>query len=124
MGYFMGKAKQEEYNGNQEESNKHMFLSLLIPIVAHTLYDYFILSGTKFLLVVFFIFTIAMYIVSYLLVRKTANLNVNFDGRGIKDETIKENSEVSSSKSSMYALSRTLIVSLILFILGVLMIYF
>lgn len=123
MGYFLGLAKQEEYNSNQEESDKNMFMSLLIPIIAHTLYDYFIISGSDILLYVFIAFTVAMYIICFKLINKISKLNCNFDGKHFSEETIKPENNVSSTNSFKYAFSRTLLFSLLLLIIGGIILY-
>ena len=53
LGYFMGKAKQEEYKGNQKLSNRYMFYSLLTPILTHAIYDYLILADRPLCYVLF-----------------------------------------------------------------------
>ena len=123
MGYYFGLAKQEEFNDNQETSDKYMFMSLLVPILAHTLYDYFIISGSDILLYVFIVFTVAMYILCFTLVNKTAKLNYNFDGKFPHEETIKLNDSVSSSTSFKYAFSRTMLFSLLLLVIGAIILY-
>lgn len=117
MGYFIGKSKQSSYNGNQKEANIYMLLSLLVPIIAHTLFDYFILSKSNILIVIFFIYTIIMYIICFILVRKVAKIDANFDGMTLDNKLVDIKPE-SSTISFNYALSGMLILSVILVIIA------
>lgn len=111
MGYYLGRAKQAEYNNNQKYSNKDLALSLIMPILAHTLYDYFLFSQRNIMLVFFIIFVIALYIVCFKLIKKLSKISYNFDGTDAKHK--KEKGEgtklikVNSYESKWYAISRT-----------------
>ena len=120
MGYFIGKARQESFNNNQTEANKNMLYSLLFPIIAHTLFDYFIFSQRGILLVVFILYTIAMFVVSFILVNKVSKINYNFDGSTLENKMQVLNSD-SSKKSFNYALTRMLIVSGIMLVFSIFM---
>ncbi len=80
MGYFLGKAKKEEYNSNEKMSKKYMFYSLLLPIITHTLYDFVILMQNKYTLVSFIIFTCFLIIIGFVIVEKVSKEILNFDG--------------------------------------------
>ena len=80
MGYFLGKAKKEEYNLNSNKTKKYMFYSLIVPIITHTVYDFVILMQNDYTLVSFIIFTCLLIIVSFIIVEKVSQEILNFDG--------------------------------------------
>ncbi len=64
MGYFLGKARVDEKNENYQSYNKNMVLSLIIPISLHAIYNYCLLIGSEFLIIIFLIFIISIYFVA------------------------------------------------------------
>lgn len=62
MGYYYGMAKQALINNNFKLVKKNLLLSLLIPIVAHFIFDYLLLVSNVILLVIYLIFVIFLYI--------------------------------------------------------------
>ena len=110
MGYYLGRAKQAEYNNNQKYSNKDLALSLIVPIFMHTLYDYFLFSQNSVMIVLFVIFVVILYIVCFKLIKKLSKISFNFDGTDVKQKKEKGSSrivKVNSYESFWYALSRT-----------------
>ncbi len=83
MGYFLGRSKQAEFNNNQVALNRNMALSLLIPITAHALYDYFIFTQKPLFTIIFFMFTIWLFIICLKLIKKVSLIRSNFDGTPI-----------------------------------------
>ena len=81
MGYFMGKAKSEEYKNNYSLSKKYMFYSLLCPIMLHTFYDFSIFLQNNYSLILLPIITIFIFIISYILIKKVSQVEFNFDGK-------------------------------------------
>lgn len=47
MGYYLGMAKTADKHQNKEVSKKNRIKSLILPILAHGTYDYFIFASTK-----------------------------------------------------------------------------
>lgn len=86
MGYYISLAKLSSINGAKDISKKNLILSLLIPTLAHGLYDYLLfaseVSDNMLFIVVFFIFVIAFFAYSYKQVKKMAgnyyNLNPTY----------------------------------------------
>ena len=74
MGYFLCYTKFNEIRGNQEASS-YSFYSLLLPVIAHTLYDYFLMAGQVILWIVFYICLLAYCIKT---IRKVALQNQSF----------------------------------------------
>ena len=117
MGYFLGRAKKEEYNGNQTKSNKYMLYSLILPILAHTVYDFLLFAERDLLYVLFAIFIFAIYIVCFKIVKKVAAINYNFDSTPVTYKTIDEikilpnngpQKNVNSLESALYAVTKTI----------------
>lgn len=86
MGYYLGKAKAAEYNNDTNEAKKNMFLSLLVPIISHSIYDFIILSQLELTVVLFITFTIALIIVSFVIANKVSKIENNFDGKHYTEE--------------------------------------
>ena len=128
MGYYLGKAKQEEYRGHQDKSNKYMLLSLLMPILAHGVYDFLIFAQIPILYVLFVIFVLFLYIICFKLVKKVADINYNFDGTPVIYKTVDEIKvlpgfgplkNVNSLESALYAVKKTLLLGVILIVAAI-----
>ena len=74
MGYYLCYTKFNEIRGNTEQK-KYNRLSLLYPVIAHTLYDYLIMSKMVLLWLAFYIY---LLIKSIKLINKVANQNQPF----------------------------------------------
>jgi RsiW-degrading membrane proteinase PrsW (M82 family) len=79
MGYFMGLAKKEDINNNQRKSNNYMLLSLLVPIIMHTMYDSLAFDKTSDSLLPFITFTIILYIIGFVTIKKVSKNNLKFN---------------------------------------------
>ena len=80
MGYFLGKAKQEDINKNEVLAKKYMFLSLIGPILCHTVYDFLIFRETSIATILFIIMVVVIYIISIKIISKISSIDNNFDG--------------------------------------------
>ena len=69
MGYYLGIAKATQ----DKKKNKYIFLSLIIPILLHFNYDFLLVWQNKVYYIVFIIFIIMIYILSFF---KIKNLNL------------------------------------------------
>ena len=122
MGYYLGKAKQAEFNNNQKKSDKNLVLSLLVPTLTHALYDFFIFSDRTLLLIVFVIFTIAMFIVCFKLVKKVSLVERNFDSTPMlsrpNDELLNRIPKANPNISFWYTIAVISIVSGLIFFFG------
>lgn len=63
MGYYLGIAKISLINNNEVLHRKNLILSLFVPTVMHTLYDFCLLSGSVLLILLCFLYVIFVYIV-------------------------------------------------------------
>ncbi len=77
MGYFFSKAKQSTHNGSNNEG-MYLLLSLVVPTLVHTIYDFLVFSKVELLTLVWFVFVIALFIVCFILVSKAAKENAYF----------------------------------------------
>lgn len=64
MGYHLSLAKIASLKGNKQEEKKNFLLALLIPTTLHGIFDFCLMSQNLIFLIVFFIFVIALYILS------------------------------------------------------------
>ena len=113
MGYFLGKAKGAEINQDQICSNKYMLYSLLVPVLAHTIYDYLIFAENTICYILFAIFIIVLYIYAFKIVKKVSKVNYNFDGTPVNYKSNdKKYTSVNSLESAYYAVSKTLYICL------------
>lgn len=62
MGYYLSFAKLADINNNKKLKNKYLFLSLLVPITLHGIYDYMVYSNSYIMYYLFFLFTIILFI--------------------------------------------------------------
>ena len=77
MGYFFSKAKQSTHNGSNNEG-MYLLLSLVIPTLIHTIYDFLVFSKVGFLLFFWFAYVISLFIICFILVSKAAKENAYF----------------------------------------------
>lgn len=62
MGYFLGLAKIYDIRNQKKEKTKYLILSLLIPVVAHGIYDYCLFNGETLFMIIFYVFAIGLFI--------------------------------------------------------------
>lgn len=83
MGYYLSLAKVASLKNNPQEERKNIIKSLLIPTVLHGVYDLccFTASRTSLIIIFFFIFVIAMYIISIKKLKYVATNNYQLFNR-------------------------------------------
>jgi RsiW-degrading membrane proteinase PrsW (M82 family) len=64
MGYYLALAKLCHLNKRDDLSKKNIIKALLIPTCLHGIYDFCILSGNSILVICFFVFVIALFVVA------------------------------------------------------------
>lgn len=94
MGYFFSKAKQSTHNGSNNEG-MYLLLSLVIPTLIHTIYDFLIFSNVEVLSIIWFLFVITLFIVCFILVSKAAKENAYF----VKHYVTIQNNQTNSTTS-------------------------
>jgi len=81
MGYFFAQAKVGRINKNSGIFKKNIILSILIPTIAHTLYDAFIFytEYNIFSIILFFMFDITMVVLGIVTINKMSKIQQNLD---------------------------------------------
>ena len=81
MGYFLAQAKVGRINKSQSVYTRNMLLSILLPSLAHTVYDalLFYVEYNVLFILVFFIFDIVMVVLCILTVNRTSKIQQNLD---------------------------------------------
>lgn len=74
MGYYMGFAKYNEHIQNHNKKNLYKTLSIILPIIFHGLFDFLLLTNNQFMIIIFFIFVLVLYVISYLKIRKLSKV--------------------------------------------------
>lgn len=74
MGYYLGFAKYYKKNNDKPKFKKNIFLGILMPVIFHGLFDFLLLTGNEIMVLVFFVFVLVLYIVSYLKIKKLSKV--------------------------------------------------
>ena len=72
MGYYLGIAKLMQVNGNSCYK-RYLLLSLFMPVLAHTVYDFLLMSKNVLLIFIWFVIYIVFVIKCAKIVKKVAN---------------------------------------------------
>ncbi len=75
MGYYLSRAKVSDINKDFSSKKKNMFLSILVPMMLHGIYDFCLFSGNFGFIIIFFIFMILLYIKSFSKVKQMSREN-------------------------------------------------
>ena len=70
MGYYYGMARQSDSHIDDKDSKKYLKKALWVPTFLHGFYDYCLMSGLTILILVFFIFIIALFIITFKKIKK------------------------------------------------------
>lgn len=76
MGYYYGLAKYYDSVGNTRSKNRCMVLSIIVPVILHGCYDYFLFEGTVLHLVVFLIFVVTLDVFAVIRINKSSKKNM------------------------------------------------
>ena len=76
MGYYYGLAKYYDSVGNTRFKNRCMVLSIIVPVILHGCYDYFLFEGTVLHLVVFLIFVVTLDVFAVIRINKSSKKNM------------------------------------------------
>ncbi|MBR1386098.1 MAG: PrsW family intramembrane metalloprotease [Bacilli bacterium] len=88
-GYYLGLAKLNHSIGYRKNEIFYKTLSLLIPILMHGIFDFFLLTGNQLHIAFFYGFVAILYFVSYFNIKKTSSVQMTSslqDLGGDKDE--------------------------------------
>ncbi len=75
MGYYFGLARF-----NENKRARYLWLAILIPVILHGFYDFFLMSGNGFLLFTFLIFVVYMWIAGFKKMKRHSKNSVFKDG--------------------------------------------
>lgn len=78
MGIYLGIAKLKEVNGNKKDANKYKWLSIIVPTIAHGIYDFCIFNGTTVSIILFIIFVISIDIYCIIKLKNISKNNIKF----------------------------------------------
>ena len=81
MGSYLSLAKVSEVKGNSILSKKYKIYSLLIPVIAHGIYDFCLFTQNLLLIGIFLLYVIALFIICYKKVKHTSSNNFKFKYR-------------------------------------------
>ncbi len=109
MGYYLGLAKLKEVNNDKKESNKYMLFSILIPALIHTTYDAIVLTKESNSLVLFISYTILLYVISILTIKKVSKNDYKFNNITIDNDNYK------------YAIKNIIIITIIVVFVSILL---
>lgn len=75
MGYFLACAKMCEVGGNTEKRRSYMIKAILIPVLIHGCWDFFLSLGVDIMVFVMLVAIIALTVYAWLLLKKLANFD-------------------------------------------------
>ena len=83
MGYYLSMAKVADINKDYSSTKKNKFLSLIVPVLLHGIYDFCLFSGVFGFVIIFLIFMIILYIKSFAKIKKMSreNKRLRFNNR-------------------------------------------
>lgn len=94
MGYFFSEAKIASMNQNRSIYGRNIVLSILVPTIAHTLFDAIIFYAASitslFYVLIFFLFYICMVILCFKMVNDVSKIQQNITTK-IEDGSIRNN---------------------------------
>lgn len=73
MGYYLAISKYVSHD--KEIKNHYLFMSLFVPILLHAFYDFCLISGNVFLVIIFLIFIIILYYYSFRKIKVMSNIS-------------------------------------------------
>lgn len=79
MGSYLSLAKYNYVKGNKKLSNKYKVLSIIIPTVAHGIYDFCLFSENIIFIIIFLIFVLYLFTICIKKVKDISNNNIKFN---------------------------------------------
>ncbi len=78
MGIYYGTAKYYSTYSNKKMTDRNLYLSLLMPTLLHGFFDYCLFVETSLSMLLFYIFVICMYIVSFRKIKRYSDEDFYF----------------------------------------------
>jgi RsiW-degrading membrane proteinase PrsW (M82 family) len=75
MGYYLGLAKINALNNRGKYEKKYIALSIIVPTIAHGIYDYCLTTGKVIFIIIFFAFIICMYVYIVKKIKSISSIN-------------------------------------------------
>ena len=110
MGYFIGLSKSDDIGKDVVSSKQNMFFSLLLPVLTHTIYDYLIFLEDIRAVILYVVFVVGMYIISFKIIKNISLIKKNFDGS--KYNSKKRVKYVGNTALFSYALGKMFVITL------------
>lgn len=90
MGYFLALAKISEKNGNKKLARKNKIMSIIVPMLAHGLYDYLLYASPHIsaFSYVFFVFVFYLFQKGIEIVGRMKKLNINLSPTAFANNAI------------------------------------
>ena len=79
MGFFLAYAKLAKVNNDKSKEREYLILSVLIPTIIHTAYNYCLFIGNAFFIILFFLLVIGLYIYFFKKVNYVKRINRKFE---------------------------------------------
>ena len=79
MGYYLAFAKLAKVNGDRSKEKAYLLLSILIPTIIHTAYNYCLFIGNEFFIILFLVLIIGLYIYFFRKVKYIKSINRKFE---------------------------------------------
>ena len=101
-GYYLGLSKLSHSIGYKKDEIIFKILSLLVPILLHGIFDFFLFTGNQIHIAFFYAFVVILYFISFSNIRKLSAVNMTSDlQKTIVSETKKEEEPNEDNKSSL-----------------------
>ena len=78
MGSYLALSKMNEVGGNVYVAKKYKYLSMIIPILIHGIYDYCLFLGSTFFILLFYLFVIILFVLSLNKVKTISREDIKF----------------------------------------------
>ncbi len=83
MGYFLGMAKMSYTNFENKEGSIHTIYSILIPTFLHGIYNYCLLGKNDGFYILFILFIITLYILSFKTINTSSHMDIALENKGL-----------------------------------------
>lgn len=81
MGYYLSIAKLKKIENDKQGFKQNTFYSILIPTLLHGTFDFLLLAGNEFIVIIFFVFVIYLYISSIKRIKYLSKIERPFEIR-------------------------------------------
>ncbi len=86
MGYYLGIAKNALIFKNKKQFNKNAILSILVPMILHTIYNLLLIKKNKITYILFIIYILFLIATSMYKIKKLSSINKTIDKKDISNK--------------------------------------